>query len=321
MRQHSFLTRPASVAAAVLLASASVGRAAPPTPDELDRLAAGTDYRAAATALKVVLKLDRKAKVAAPYDFVHVWTELATVDLNQGDFAGASAAAKKGAAEAEADGQVEAGDQVLAMSRLIDRSKAGVYTTRNGGNRGKRFTVADPDQRTAAYADLFADEVAAVQSGQEQAKAKRTIDSVLTAADNFKALRAMDRIVNHSTAVTDPLSLAAAKDADALIETWMRDQNGDLDVVAADAATVVRPGKAAWNGGHVQHQAVKQVLNGLTNVNRRKVRMVADTTAGMDAAVERMDNGFARPGVLAGIHATAAALNRRANALLNKYPA
>ena len=322
MRQHrSRLNRStAAVALTVLLVGSALGRAAVLPPAELDKLADGTDYKAATAACNAVLGLNRKGAAAAPYNFVHVWTLLAEVELDQGHFEKAAKAAKQGAAEAQASGQVQDGAEAMAMSCLIARSRNGVYTVRGVNNHGKQYNVVHPAVCKAAYPDLFADELDALQNDRWQAQCTTTIDPALAAADKFDAVRAVERVATGNTAQTDQFGGKAATDARQIIDSYITDRNADLTDIASDAKVVVVQAAPAHKVGRRQFGAVRQQLRGLTVAQRKLVTGVRDETAKIDAAVAKMNGGFGTPDAFTNLHKPVAELNRWAERLLAKYP-
>lgn len=317
---RAFLTRSVVGATVVLFAWSSVVGAALLPPEELDRLAGATNYKAATTALNAVLSLNRKCKAAAPYDFVHVWTLLATVELDQGHFDRAALTAKKGAAEAQASGQVQDGAESMALSCFVIRSRNGVYTVRSGNNKGKQYNVVDPAVRKDGYADLFVDELDALQNDRWQAQCTSTIDPALAAADKFVAVRALERVASGNTTQTDDLGRQAAAEARSIIDGYINEQNGDLADIDNDAKTVIVAAQRAVATGHVRHPAIRQVLRGLTPDERKQVTAVAAATAKIGAAVVKMNAGFGVPEAFTNLHKPARDLNRLANRLLTQYP-
>ena len=322
MRQRlSSLARSAAVAAAVLLASASVGRADPLLPaDRLEAMVANKDFKAAAAELTRVLGLRRDSPAAQAYDMVHMYDLEATNELNQGHLERARHSAEKGAAEAAADDRVLEGAEDLALGRLIARSPGGTYTARGGTDRGKKYNIVDVDARQAAYPALFVDEMEALKADKWAANAAAKIGPVLAAADKFEAVRAVEKVATGGTTDTDKLAQQESRVARKLIDQWIKDRNADMKAFAKDANKVLIQAKAANVQGHVKQGAQKEVKQGLTQGQRTTVKMIAAETAAIDAAVAKMDAGFAVPEAFDGLHEPAMDLNRWANGMLTKFP-
>ena len=208
----------------------------------------------------------------------------------------------------------------MALSCLIARSRVGTYTVRSGTDKGKHFNVADPAVRKAAYPDLFADELDALQNDRWQAQSTTTIDPTLAAADKFDAVRAVERVATGDTAQTDELGRRAAVEARQIIDGYIRDRNKDLADIATDAKVVVVPARPAYNTGHVFHPAVKEQLRGMTARERKLVASVSEQTGRIDKAIAEMNSGFGVPAAFTDLHPPATDLNRLANRLLTKYP-